>query len=217
MRPHRGSAELEGHIAPVVPDRWNDGAMDQPGIFSKAKLIKTSKFLSFVLRHQPEAIGIGLDSEGWADIDALIGSAAGQQERLSRDLIAEVVATNDKKRFAISPDGLKIRAVQGHSTSSVDIAFTEKAPPAILYHGTASRFLESIMRDGLKPRQRQYVHLSQEMATASSVGQRYGTPTVLRVDAGQLHRDGHRFFQADNGVWLIAAVPPSYLSVEADN
>jgi putative RNA 2'-phosphotransferase len=191
--------------------------MSETHLHSPAQLTQASKFLSFVLRHQPEAIGITLDSEGWAEIATLIEAAAGHGQQLSPELVAEVVATSDKKRFAVSSDGARIRAVQGHSTPSVDISFAEKVSPAILFHGTASRSLAAILREGLRPQQRQYVHLSQDVATATSVGQRYGTPVVLSVAAGQLQRDGHRFFQADNGVWLVADVPPAYLSVTADD
>lgn len=189
--------------------------MTEETTYSPARIAQTSKFLSYVLRHQPEAIGIALDSEGWIAIASLI-EAAGAKQRLSAELIAEVVATNDKKRFAISDDGLRIRAVQGHSTAQVDLTFSERVPPSTLYHGTASRFLEAILQEGLRPQKRQYVHLSREVATAVSVGQRYGRPVVLSVAAGQLHRDGHRFFQADNGVWLVADVPPVYLSVDSE-
>ncbi len=170
-------------------------------------LTETSKFLSFVLRHEPQAIGLTLDSEGWADVDALIGAAAQHGRALDWALIEQVVATSEKKRFALSADGACIRAVQGHSTSSVAISFAEKVPPAVLYHGTAQRFLESIRKEGLKPGARQYVHLSEDVNTATAVGQRYGKPVVLTVDAKAMHVQGFKFFQAENGVWLTAGVP----------
>lgn len=176
------------------------------------KLIEVSKFLSYVLRHEPESIGLTLDREGWADIAELIAGAAQGGHVLDEMLIRAVVETNDKKRFAISADGLRIRAVQGHSTESVDIAFAEKQPPDILYHGTASRFIESIMREGLKPGQRQYVHLSVETGTAESVGRRYGKPVILQVRSGEMHDQGFRFFQAENGVWLVERVPVEFLT-----
>lgn len=175
---------------------------------SKAEV---SKFLSYVLRHEPQAIGLTLDREGWADMAALIDGARGSGRELDAALIRAVVDGSDKKRFAISADGLRIRAVQGHSTDSVAIAFAEKVPPALLYHGTATRFLESIMRAGLKPGERQYVHLSGDIETAVAVGQRYGIPVVLTIDARQMHQQGFRFFQAENGVWLTSHVPPPFM------
>lgn len=126
----------------------------------------TSKFLSYVLRHQPEAIGLTLDGEGWADIDALIAGAARDGRALDRMLLGAVVENNDKKRFALSADGQRIRAVQGHSHAAVAIAYAPAVPPAVLYHGTASRFLDSIRERGLVPGSRHHVHLSARRATA---------------------------------------------------
>ena len=162
---------------------------------------RTSKFLSYVLRHEPQSIGLTLDSEGWADLDALIDGA----------LIQAVVASNDKKRFALSDDGKRIRAVQGHSTQAVAIAYEARIPPAMLYHGTATRFLASILAEGLRPGQRHHVHLSENLATATEVGRRYGEPVILGVDADAMHAHGFAFFQADNGVWLTEQVPVAFL------
>lgn len=174
-----------------------------------------SKFLSFVLRHEPESIGIALDREGWADIGQLIAAAAAHGRRLDRDLIQAVVETSDKKRFALSGDGLRIRAVQGHSTSAVDIGYQAKLPPELLYHGTATRFLDSIRKDGLRPGSRQYVHLSQDEQTALAVGQRHGKPVILTVQALRMHEQGFKFFQAENGVWLSDTVPVAFISESA--
>lgn len=170
-----------------------------------------SKFLSYILRHEPQAIGIQLDSEGWADLDELIQQAASHGRLLERQDILEVVASSDKKRFALSSDENRIRANQGHSTSTVAIEHQQKVPPALLYHGTASRFLDSIHAQGLVPGARHHVHLSAEQQTAVEVGSRYGSPVVLEVDAGEMHRQGFRFFQADNGVWLTERVPGEFL------
>ncbi len=179
---------------------------------SKKLLDETSKFLSFVLRHEPQAIGLTLDSEGWANIDALIDGAARDGRTLDRALIENVVASSDKKRFSISPDGQSIRAVQGHSTKSVELQFEEKQPPETLYHGTATRFMDSINEQGLIPGSRHHVHLSQETATASAVGQRYGTVVILQVAARQMQEQGFKFYQAENGVWLTERVPAEFLS-----
>lgn len=175
-------------------------------------LSDTSKFLSYVLRHQPDAIGISLDREGWADIDVLIAAAVAAGKQLDYALIQTLVATCNKKRFAISEDGLRIRAVQGHSTASVDINYPQRTPPEWLYHGTATRFLDSIRNDGLRPGARQYVHLSQDTQTAAAVGRRYGKPVVLKIKALLMHEQGFTFYQAENGLWLTSAILPVFLT-----
>lgn len=172
--------------------------------------IETSKFLSYVLRHQPESIGLELDSEGWARISSLIECAAAHGKALNLELIQIVVSSSDKKRFAISEDGFRVRAVQGHSTEKVNITFEEKAPPDFLYHGTATRFMDAIRAEGLRPGSRQYVHLSMDESTAISVGQRHGKPVVLKVRSADMHERGYFFFLAENGVWLTEAVPVQY-------
>lgn len=171
----------------------------------------TSKFLSYVLRHEPQAIGLQLDSEGWANLDALITGAAASGRRLDIDTIRAVVAGSDKKRFSLSDDGRRIRAVQGHSTTQVQLQHVQKRPPERLYHGTASRFLEAIEAQGLVAGVRHHVHLSQDVETALQVGQRYGSPVILAVEALRMHEQGFPFFQADNGVWLTQAVPAEFL------
>ncbi|QBH95506.1 RNA 2'-phosphotransferase [Limnobaculum zhutongyuii] len=170
-----------------------------------------SKFLSYVLRHQPEAIGLTLDSEGWADIKTLIACAAKDGKHLEPALIQSVVETSDKKRFAISQDGLRIRAVQGHSSAQVDIRYEEQVPPEFLYHGTATRFLDSIREQGLIAGSRQYVHLSADEATAVAVGQRHGKPVVLKIKALEMYRQGLVFYRAENGVWLSGSVPVGFI------
>lgn len=151
------------------------------------KLSEISEFLSFVLRHRPDAIGIRLDLEGWADISELIAAAAKDGKQLDLDLFRAITASSDKKRFVISEDGLRIRAVQGHSTPSVDLRYDEKVPPELLFHGTATRFYESIQKEGLLPGSRHYVHLSQDQDTALAVGLRHGKPLVLIIKALRMH------------------------------
>lgn len=178
----------------------------------KNQITKTSKFLSYVLRHQPDSIGLSLDENGWADIDQLISCAAANGKNISRDLLEEVVTTNDKQRFIFSDDKQRIRANQGHSIK-VDLNLASQTPPDVLYHGTASRFMHTINQQGLQARNRHHVHLSAEQATAFSVGTRHGVPVVLNIDAKRMHADGLLFYQADNGVWLTDAVLPKYFSV----
>ncbi|ENX02789.1 hypothetical protein F900_01237 [Acinetobacter modestus] len=174
---------------------------------------QTSKFLSLILRHKPEQIGLQLDQEGWAKIAELIDAAQQHNTFLDDELIQTIVAQNDKKRFQISEDGLKIRAVQGHSTSAVQRQMTALVPPPQLFHGTASRFVDSIQTQGLIAGQRHHVHLSENQETALKVGQRYGKPILFVVNTTQMQRDGFEFFQAENGVWLTAHVPTQYLSL----
>ncbi|WMD20010.1 RNA 2'-phosphotransferase [Achromobacter seleniivolatilans] len=181
----------------------------------KNDAIKISKYLSYVLRHNPQEIGLTLDTEGWADIAALIDGARRTGQDLDETQIRAVVRDNDKQRFSISEDGKRIRAAQGHTTRAVAINYSALIPPAILFHGTATRFIAAIMQEGLKPGQRQHVHLSDNRTTAESVGQRYGVPVILTVDASRMHEQGFKFYQADNGVWLTDHVPQAFLSRDA--
>ncbi|WFU37638.1 RNA 2'-phosphotransferase [Bradyrhizobium sp. CB82] len=158
--------------------------------------VQLCKFLSFVLRHQPDQIGLTLDAEGWADIDVLIEKANVAGTTFGRDDLLHVVATSDKKRFSVSPDGLRVRA----------------APPPVLFHGTATRFVEAILAEGLKPQARQQVHLSSDEETARRVGQRHGKPYIFKVDATAMHAQGFKFYRADNGVWLTDLVSPEFLA-----
>lgn len=174
------------------------------------ELIQSSKFLSFVLRHRPDAIGLVLDAEGWAGVDELIARASEHGEQLTVELIRKVVAQNDKQRFALSADERRIRAVQGHSIE-VDLQLVPQIPPAILFHGTATRFLASIREHGLQGRGRQHVHLSPDAETAVRVGSRHGKPVVLEVSAAAMHAAGHQFYLSENGVWLTDAVPVEFI------
>ncbi|WP_406204920.1 RNA 2'-phosphotransferase [Kitasatospora sp. NBC_01560] len=175
------------------------------------RTVRTSKMLSRVLRHEPERIGITLDEAGWVRVDVLLAALAAKGGRLTRAELDHVVATNNKRRFGYSEDGLSIRANQGH-TVAVDLGLAAAEPPAVLFHGTASRSLDAIFRDGLLPMARQDVHLSADTDTAVRVGSRHGRPVVLSVDAAAMAAAGHEFRISANGVWLTAAVPPEYLA-----
>ncbi|WP_426086995.1 RNA 2'-phosphotransferase [Janthinobacterium sp. PSPC1-1] len=174
-------------------------------------LVNTSKFLSLILRHAPEKIGLVLDAQGWADIGQLLARAAQHGRRLSREQLDDVVARDSKTRYAISDDGMRIRANQGHSLAAVDIALPPATPPAMLYHGTASRFLEAIRVAGLLSGARNHVHLSASRETAVAVGARHGKPVVLTVDAAAMQAQGHVFYVSANGVWLTQAVPVGFI------
>lgn len=176
-------------------------------------LLKTSKFMSLVLRHKPEEIGLALDQQGWANIDELIEKAGRHGMALTRELIAEVVATSDKQRFALDADGQRIRANQGHSIE-VDLGLAPSEPPPVLFHGTAETSVAAIRAEGLKAGQRQHVHLSPDEDTAIKVGKRHGRPVVLRIAAGRMRESGHVFFLSTNGVWLTEAVPVQFIAFQ---
>jgi len=172
--------------------------------------VKTSRFLSLILRHNPGKIGVALDANGWIEVDVLLAAMARHRHPLSRSALEHVVENNDKKRFAFSDDGLRIRANQGHSTE-VDLALEPSVPPERLFHGTVDKFLDAIFAEGLKKGTRHHVHLSPDLYTATRVGQRRGKPMILEVATGQMHREGYVFFLSDNGVWLTDHVPPQFL------
>ena len=174
------------------------------------QLVRVSKFMSLVLRHDPGKIGLALDASGWAEVDDLLAGAARAGVRIDRETLERVVAENDKQRFAFNADHTRIRASQGHSVS-VDLGLEPRIPPERLYHGTAASSIESIRKTGLHSAKRTHVHLSADEATARSVGQRHGRPVVLTVAAGRMHRDGRQFFRSENGVWLTDAVPVEYI------
>lgn len=177
---------------------------------SPEQTTRTSKFLSLVLRHRPEEVQISLDPAGWTTVEALLVGCAKAGRPLSRTDLEQVVATNAKKRFEFSTDGTRIRASQGHSVE-VDLDYTPQAPPERLYHGTATRFLDSIRAQGLLKMQRHHVHLSAETKTTMEVGARHGKPILLTILAGEMHLAGHEFFQSANGVWLVEQVPSQFI------
>lgn len=173
-------------------------------------LVSTSKFLSLVLRHQPELIALSLDPNGWADLQELVRLANASGHDMTADDILVIVRSSDKQRFTLDPSGQKIRANQGHSVE-VDLELAPLHPPAILYHGTATRFLPSIHQSGLIKGARHHVHLSQDANTANVVGARHGQPVVLTIFAEDMWRNGHIFYQSRNGVWLTGHVPAPYI------
>ena len=173
------------------------------------EVTRASKFLAYVLRHDPGSIGLTLGDGGWVRIDALLVAAAQHGRRLDAALIDRVLTAPGKKRYE-TRDGL-IRAAQGHSVA-VDLGLEPRQPPPVLYHGTVARSLDGIFAEGLRPGSRTHVHLSADQETATSVGARRGRPVVLVIDTATMSADGHEFFQASNGVWLTAHVPPAFLS-----
>ncbi len=175
------------------------------------KLKTTSKFLSLVLRHSPQTIGIELDENGWVSTEELIRKANQHRQQLNIELLKEVVANNDKKRFSFNETGTKIRANQGHSIS-VDLQLQPVEPPAFLFHGTVAKFLDAIKKEGLKKMNRQHLHLSNDEETAIKVGSRRGNPIILTIASGKMHNDGYHFYLSANGVWLCDQVPSKYIN-----
>jgi putative RNA 2'-phosphotransferase len=176
------------------------------------RAVTVSKFLALHLRHAPERIGLVLDEAGWVDVEELLRAAAAAGFPITREELDIAVAEPVKRRYAYDASRTRVRAVQGHSVQ-VALGYEPSAPPAELFHGTVERFVARILSEGLRPMERQHVHLSPDVATAQTVGMRRGRPVILRVDAGAMAADGAEFFRADNGVWLVAAVPPSALSL----
>ncbi len=176
-------------------------------------LDKLSVFISLILRHKPDAAGIQLDEHGWANVDELIEGIKNTGRTIDMDILEEIVRTDNKQRYSFNEDKTLIRANQGHSIP-VDVELEEKQPPQYLYHGTADRFLDSIMEDGLKPMNRLYVHLSKDEDTAVKVGKRHGKPVVLKIKAEEMWKDGIKFYLSQNGVWLTKYVNVSYIEIE---
>ena len=168
-----------------------------------------SKFLSMILRHKPETIGIKLDSHGWVNVDELIDKMS-KRKHINKEILEYIVEHDDKQRYSFNEDKTMIRANQGHSIK-VDVELEEKEPPAILYHGTATKFVEGIEKEGLKHQNRLYVHLSKDIDTATKVGLRHGELVIYEVKAKEMSNDGFKFFISANGVWLTDHVPVKYL------
>ena len=172
---------------------------------------KTSKFLSYVLRHHPEIIGLHLDENGWADVDELITKSTNDSQGFTFEELNEIVETNDKKRFIFNEDKTRIRANQGHSID-INLALIPQQPPEFLYHGTAQSNIESILEKGIEKRSRQHVHLSQDKETATKVGMRHGKPIILTINTLKMFEDGIKFYLSDNEVWLTDFVDAKYIS-----
>lgn len=179
---------------------------------SSKELTRISKVLSLVLRHQPELIGIEPDQHGWVDVKLLIQQMNIHNIVVDRALLDHVVETNSKKRFTFSDNGEQIRASQGHSIA-VELGYVAQVPPDILFHGTAEKSVESIENTGLEKRDRQHVHLSQDLQTARQVGGRHGKPVVFMVQASMMHQAGYLFYLSDNNVWLTDHVPVQFLAI----
>ena len=170
---------------------------------------ETSKYISLILRHKPQVIGITLDEHGWENVDELIDGVS-KTHPFTKEILEQIVEEDNKQRYSFNEDKTLIRANQGHSIP-VDVELPETVPPEILYHGTAEKFEADIDRMGLIPKSRLYVHLSGDVDTAVNVGKRHGKPVIYEVSSGKMHRDGIVFYRSVNGVWLTKSVPVEYL------
>jgi putative RNA 2'-phosphotransferase len=181
---------------------------------SSRRLVQVSTYLSLIFRHRPHDLGLTLDQGGWVAVDALLRASASKGFAISQTELEQVVAESDKQRFALSQDGTRIRANQGHSVP-VDLELEPVEPPPVLYHGTGEKSVQTILDQGLLKMNRHHVHLSGDTNTARKVGARHGRPVIFEVDAAGMAHDGHTFYRSANGVWLVDAVPVSYLSRQA--
>ena len=172
--------------------------------------LKLSRFISFILRHKPESVGITLDEHGWASVSELLLGINASGNEIDMKTLEEIVAEDEKQRYSFNTDKTKIRANQGHSVN-VDVELKKAEPPEILFHGTGEKYVPSIKIEGLKPKSRLYVHLSSDRETAVKVGSRHGKPVVFEVNSGEMSRRGYEFFLSENGVWLTKIVPAEYL------
>lgn len=179
---------------------------------NNSRLVKVSKYLSWVLRHNPEEIGLKLDPNGWVVIEQLLKAAKNHNFPISQKELNYVVETNDKKRFSIDSTYSLIRANQGH-TVEVDLKLETAIPPDILYHGTGNNLIDSIEKTGLNKMSRHHVHLSKDIATAINVAKRKGTPVVFSVNTIAMYKDGYNFYLSANEVWLVDEVPSKYLQI----
>ena len=168
----------------------------------------TSKFISLILRHKPDAIGITLDEHGWANVDELIEGIA-KQQHFDMPMLEEIVATDEKQRYSFNEDKTQIRANQGHSVP-VNVELEQVSPPKYLYHGTGEKYVASIEEQGLIPKSRLYVHLSPDYNAAEKVGARHGKPVIYRISAERMAKDGYVFYKSVNGVWLTKEIPTKY-------
>ena len=173
---------------------------------------KLSIFISLILRHKPETIGIQLDEHGWANVEELINGINNTGRKIDMELLEEIVKTDNKQRYSFNDSKTLIRANQGHSIP-VDVELKKQQPPQLLYHGTARRFLDSIMQDGIKPMSRLYVHLSSDINIAMKVGKRHGEPVVLIIRSEEMYNDGIEFYLSENGVWLAKNVDKKYITL----
>ncbi|EOY7134189.1 RNA 2'-phosphotransferase [Clostridioides difficile] len=179
---------------------------------SMSKKDKLSIFISLILRHKPETIGIKLDKYGYADVNELIEKINNTGRNINIEILEQIVKEDNKQRYSFNDDRSKIRANQGHSIN-VNVELRELEPPKYLYHGTATRFLDNIKNEGIIKQSRLYVHLSRDIDTAIKVGKRHGTPVILKINTGKMYENGYKFYLSENNVWLCEYIPFEYVEI----
>ncbi len=179
-----------------------------------SKLASKGKFISYVLRHGVEETGISIDREGWVSCEDLLNLSYKRNYNITYSELVKIVQENDKKRYELSKDGSKIRALQGHSSKEVSRTFNEEIPKGVLYHGTATQYVDAILASGLNKMSRQYVHLSKDIKTATAVGNRHGKLVMLEIDTAEMIKDGFKFYLSENDVWLVESVPSKYIKIK---
>ncbi|HCQ6142668.1 TPA: RNA 2'-phosphotransferase [Clostridioides difficile] len=177
-----------------------------------SKKDKLSIFISLILRHKPEIIGIKLDEYGYADVNELIEKINNAGRNINIEILEQIVKEDNKQRYSFNEDRSKIRANQGHSIN-IDVELKELEPPEYLYHGTATRFLDNIKNEGIIKQSRLYVHLSRDIDTAIKVGKRHGTPVILKINTGKMYENGYKFYLSENNVWLCEYIPFKYVEI----
>ncbi|MDY6622175.1 RNA 2'-phosphotransferase [Clostridioides difficile] len=177
-----------------------------------SKKDKLSIFISLILRHKPEIIGIKLDDYGYADVNELIEKTNNTGRNINIEILEQIVKEDNKQRYSFNEDRSKIRANQGHSIN-IDVELKELEPPEYLYHGTATRFLDNIKNEGIIKQSRLYVHLSRDIDTAIKVGKRHGTPVILKINTGKMYENGYKFYLSENNVWLCEYIPFKYVEI----
>ena len=169
--------------------------------------VKLSRYLSYLLRHNPDDANLNMDKNGWVLVDELIKNTS---NKFTKDNLEHIVLNDKKTRYSFNDDKTKIRANQGHSIN-VDVELEEAIPPDILYHGTADRFIISIMKEGIKSQTRKHVHLSKDKETALEVGLRHGNAVILQINTKEMIKDGIKFYLSKNGVWLTNYIESKYI------
>lgn len=179
-----------------------------------SKKDRLSVFISLVLRHKPELANITLDTQGYTDVESLISGVNNTGRYIDLEILKDIVMSDKKNRYKFNEDMSKIRANQGHSLDYINLELKPVKPLDILYHGTATKNLDSIIKQGLKKMNRNHVHLSDNLETASQVGQRHGELVILEIDSKRMYEEGHKFYLSDNNVWLTNCVPPKYITIK---
>ncbi|MFA1719042.1 RNA 2'-phosphotransferase [Clostridioides difficile] len=177
-----------------------------------SKKDKLSIFISLILRHKPETIGIKLDDYGYADVNELIEKINNTGRNINIEILEQIVKEDNKQRYSFNDDRSKIRANQGHSIN-VNVELRELEPPKYLYHGTATRFLDNIKNEGIIKQSRLYIHLSRDIDIAVKVGKRHGTPVILKINTGKMYENGYKFYLSENNVWLCEYIPFKYVEI----